>query len=252
MKQEIEFYKKELERLVKFITETKILIREDIIKWIGECASLLVFLNVPDFIVRGFVQTFDDYFSYKKDEQFSIWVNKNNARNRVKSFLYINLAFEIANINVNKLADQERLIKHILIEILKNDQRCYNIISGLESMENAYKIIDADSLVSHAQAVLESTCNISKKLSSLKDIHQKLTTIKNDPQMKKLFSSQDWLIDCFLNFYKPIRNKMIMHKKTIFPYTSPIPIAVAVGYSFLVIVFIEMALLGNKLFRIKI
>lgn len=252
MKSEVEFYKQELERLEKFVTEATTLSRQDIIRWVGECTSVFVFLNVPHLVVQGFINTFESYVSKDKyPSEISVWLDSNSAQNRIKNFLYTNVAFEIAKANIQKLSEQEGLVKLALINLLRNDTRALNIVAGLESMEKAYQSNDADSLVLHAQSVLELTCNIPQKLSKLDNIDKKLVEVKNNSQMRRLFGTQDWLLNCFINIYKPIRNKMVMHKKTILPYTSPVPMSVAVGYSFLVLIFIDMALASKKLFRIK-
>lgn len=248
---EAEYYSKELKRLKDFVTSNPTLDREKILEWTAECSSLFVSLNVPPTIIQGYLSFFEDYFNHSvKNREVYIWSTPNVASERITNYFYINIAFKVAEANASKMVESDGLVKKALIEILRKDSRLLNVVNGLESMEIAYRSDNPESLMTSSQSVLESLCDIAEDLKRLKNMELKLIAIKTNPKMKGLFGVQDWIVDCFLNIYKPIRNKMVTHKKTLLPYTTPIPMSVATGYAFLVLIFVDMSLTHRKLIRV--
>ena len=183
------------------------------------------------------------------EDEYNRWQNNFRGKARITDSFATAIAFESARMAANKLQEQERLVPTALISAFENDSRCQTIINSLRTMEADFQGKSPDSLVGSAQSALEAACNLSKTLIKERDLDAKLKKIKTESSSNQLFGVQDWLIDSFLNIYKPIRNKLTTHKKINLPYATPIPMPVAIGYSFLVLIFLDMVLVRNKLIK---
>jgi len=264
---QVEQFKKKLAELEKFGDDLYRKYDEsEIVGWIAECVRVFYEIGVDAVIIRHFLE----YFSFEVSEvedphqiRFSGMDKKYHKVNAIgpfheqvgtygwtdgyvlsRGFGYTKIAFSVArNILKNKIEEKRIVPPWLAVEMSKKSEQMGHISSSLENMEARYKKLDAEGLVSEAITLLHSVLNFDVDLAQKSKLGSKLNfLIENKDKLKDFGVSKD-LVQA-LNCARVIRNEKVEHKDI--PLKYEIPFMIATSFAYLVIFFVECAILHGK------
>lgn len=160
------------------------------------------------------------------------------------SFYYAKVPFSAARNTLKKRIDEKRIVPNWLIDEIQNFDQLRHVASSMELIESKYEQRDAHGLISESNTLLASVLNLDPELSSMKSIGGQLNALIDSEAKREDFGvSQDLLRG--LNSGRLIRNGKVAHKNLSIKYE--LPFLVAVSFAYLVIFFVESAILRGKL-----
>ena len=244
----------------------------EIIDWVSECVGVFYEIGVDAVIIRIFL----DYFSFgiveaedygvhmimREPELYKVKTigpfhekthqESGFSRRRVPSghyelvgsFYYAKIAFSSArNTLKNKIAER-RIVPFWLIEQTSADDSIKHLSSSLELIENKYENKDAYGLVTEAVTLLDSVLNLDADLKNKDSIGGKLSSlIENETKRQTFGVSKDLIIG--LNCGRILRNAKVIHKDA--PIKYEFPFLIATSFAYLVLFFVECAVLNGKI-----
>lgn len=257
MYHKIPYWEERIGELKDRVTATQVLEQQEVIAWCAECVSVFAFLGVPSEIIRGFMKMFEfDPTNERGPWQTlrSQWLNPSRQNDRINGFFYPRIAFSVANILLNKLEEQERIVPQSLITFLQSKQQYGHLATSFDSLQKAYEASDIEMMLSSGTALLQSVLELQLTVSQvgkrrgagggLKGQLQFLADNKNDTTLAD-FGIDRELVEIFHNF-RYLRNKISQHKTRALP--KP-PLAVGFGFASLLVIFIDAVIARGILIK---
>lgn len=265
---QIEQFNKRLSELGKFTQGHEVRYKEsEIIDWIADCVNIFYEIGIDSVIIRNFL----DHFRSKTDKiEFRDIMGKKESetvktigpfREEVSegmsgfrryrsgyyilagSFYYAKIAFSAARNALKNKIEEKRIVPLWLISSIGAQERLRHIASSLELIESKYEQKDAFSLVTESITLLDSVLNLDTDLRTKDSIGGKLNSlIENEAKRQTFGVSKDLVVG--LNCGRILRNEKVIHKDK--PLKYDIPFLIATSFAYLVLFFVECAILNGK------
>ncbi|MBI2514936.1 hypothetical protein HYV91_01990 [Candidatus Wolfebacteria bacterium] len=268
---QIEQFDKRLRELGKFTQDRDGGYKEtEIIDWIADCTNLFYEVGVDSVAIRHFL----DYFNFRIEEvkinnDMVIFPGHNDRFEKVRvigpfqeeynddgffrrktgnyilagSFYYARVAFSAAKNTLKRKIEEKRLVPFWLVEQTATQDKLKHLTSSLELIENKYEQRDAHGLVTESITLLDSVLNLDEDLKTKDSIGGKLNSlIENESKRQSFGVSRDLVVG--LNSGRILRNEKVIHKEA--PLKYEIPFLIATSFAYLVLFFVECAILNGK------
>ncbi|KKS44047.1 MAG: hypothetical protein UV05_C0013G0004 [candidate division CPR1 bacterium GW2011_GWA2_42_17] len=271
---QIEQFEDRLKELGKFAKRADGRYSEpEIIDWVSECVGVFYEIGVDAVIVRIFldyfsfgiveVEDYDDYYMVtRKPELYKVKTigpfhekthqQSGFSRRRVPSgyyelvgsFYYAKIAFSSARNTLKNKVEERRIVPFWLIEQTSADDSIKHLSSSLELIENKYENKDTYGLVAESITLLDSVLNLDADLKTKDSIGGKLNSlIENEPKRQSFGVSRDLVAG--LNSGRILRNEKVIHKEA--PLKYEVPFLIATSFAYLILFFVECAVLNGKI-----
>lgn len=264
---QIEQFNMRIESLEKFTKNNGASYKESkIIDWIAECINLFYEIGVDSVIIRNFLEHFRskiEKFEYKdmlgKKENETVKAigpfHEEILTNRITrpqktgnyvlagSFYYAKIAFSAAKNTLKSKISEKRIVPFWLIEQTAVLNKIKHLASSLELIESKYEQKDACGLITESITLLDSVLNLDVDLKTKDSMGGKLNSLMENKEKQQIFGvSKDLVIG--LNCGRILRNEKVIHK--VAPLKYEIPFLIATSFAYLVLFFIECAILNGK------
>jgi hypothetical protein len=269
---QVEQFNKKLKDLGAFTKDKKKYSELEIIDWVAECIGVFYEIGVDTVVVRHFL----DYFSFGTAEltENPVYVmarttdvyktkcigpfyeathqESGSSSKRVSSghytlegsFYYARIAFASARKILENKNQERKIVPIWLIDRTREYDELRHITSSLELIEEKYEKFDANGLATEATTLLQSVLDLNKDNTSKDKLGSKLNSLVEDEKKREDFGvSKDLVIG--LNCARLIRNEKVVHKDV--PLKYEIPFMVTVSFAYLVLFFVECAILKGKI-----
>lgn len=268
---QIEQFNKRLEELGKFTQGHGGTYKEtEIIDWIADCVNLFYEVGVDFVVIRHFL----DYFNFRivevkindsivgfpsHEDRFEKvrfigpfqeeFIDTNYFRHKTgnyiltESFYYAKIAFSVARNTLKSKIAEKRIVPFWLVEQTTAQEKLKHLTSSLELIENKYEQKDARGLVAESVTLLDGVLNLDKDLKIKDSVGGKLNSlIENEPKRQSFGVSRDLVAG--LNSGRILRNEKVIHKEA--PLKYEVPFLIATSFAYLVLFFMECAILNGK------
>jgi hypothetical protein len=276
---QIKQFNEKLNELERFAQDTDKTHKEsEIIDWISECINVFYEIGVDSVIIRHFL----NYFSLGSTDvevrdDFRKLFNRSKEFEKVKnigpffeimedesdfdpnglrvgtgeyslrgSFYYAKVAFSSARNVLNNKIEERRIVPSWLAECLLENNDVSQLTTSLELIENKYKQRDSHGLTTESVTLLQSVLNLDPDLAKKNRLGGKLNSLIEDKEKRKKFGTSKDLI-MGLNCERIIRNEKVIHKDT--PLKYELPFMIATSFAYLVLFFVECAILNGKIIK---
>lgn len=238
----------------------------EIIDWIADCINTFYAVGVDSIIIRNFLDHFrtktetievDSGFGRKthqtvnaigpfREEVLPLGYAMHKTGNYLLagSLYYAKVIFSAAKTGLQNKLDEKRIVPLWLIEQMAENEDLKHISSSLELIEDKYEKKDTDGLINEANTLLGSVLNLDPILADKPKIGSKLNSLIENEDSRKLFGVSGDLLKG-LNCGRILRNEKIVHKEA--PLKYEIPFMIATSFAYLVLYFVECAILHGKI-----
>jgi len=164
------------------------------------------------------------------------------------SFYYAKVAFSAARNTMKNKVEEKRIVPFWLVEQISQVENLKHIASSLELIETKYKQGDTQGLVTETITLLESVLNLDQELKKKKKLGSKISALIDNSTKREEFGVSEDLVKG-INFGRILRNEKMTHKKASLKYEFPF--MVATSFAYLVLFFVECAILNGKVVPMK-
>ncbi len=251
-----------------FLSEPKPRYTESvIIDWISDCVNLFYEIGVNDVIVENFLNYFQSStqerenrsmtgetgreivdkigpFQAEKNRYLMTTIENTGKYILTGSLYYPKIAFSAAQSILKGNLLEKKLVPMWLTDEVEKIEHLRHLYSSFELIEEKYEAKDSNGLIAESVTLLTSVLNLDEDLKKNIKLGGKLHSLIENVKKRENFGVSLDLVNG-LNCGRILRNEKVTHKDLSLKYEFPFMVAVC--FSYLVIFFIECAILNGKI-----